>query len=123
MAEEQLQDVPADVVLRRAFAPWHKRALGVAVGLTAAIVTAGATVFHVVAAPPGAPNLALLGEFYFGYTVTWPGVLIGAWWSFVVGFTSGWFIAFCVNFFQATWLLVVKARNDLSQTSDFLDHI
>lgn len=111
------------VVLRRAFTPWHKRALGMAVGLTAASLTAIVTVFHIVAAPPTAPNLALLNHYFYGYDVSWRGVLIGAWWSFVAGFVIGWFTAFLVNFFVATRLLVFKAKADLSQTTDFLDHI
>jgi hypothetical protein len=123
MGVEPLPLEAADRELRRAFAPWHKLALGLALGLTAALVTAAVTVFHVVMQPPTAPNLALLSEFFYGYTVTWAGVLVGAWWSFVVGFIAGFFTAFVVNFCLATWLLVVKAKADLSQTTDFLDHI
>jgi hypothetical protein len=115
--------VQEDRELRRAFAPWHKRVLGMAIGLTAAAATAAVTIFHVVFAPPTAPNLALLGEFFYGYTVSWTGVAIGAWWSFVVGFCAGFFTAFVVNFCQATWLLVVKAKADMAETTDFLDHI
>lgn len=123
MAGETRSLEPAEVILRRVFAPWHKRALGVAVGLTAALLTAGVTVFHVVAKPAMELDLELLSHFFYGYSVSWAGVLIGAWWSFAVGFTAGWFTAFLVNLFMATWLLVVKARSDLSQASDFLDHI
>jgi hypothetical protein len=114
---------PADSELRRAFAPWHKRALGVAVGLTAAMCVAALTAFHVVAHPPDAPNIELLSHFFYGFTVSWQGVLVGAWWSFFTGFVAGWFTGFVVNFVLATWLLVMKAKTDLSQTTDFLDHI
>lgn len=123
MAVEPDSSASAAVVLRRAFTPWHKRALGMSVGLTAASLTALVTIFHVVAAPPTAPNLALLNSYFYGYDVSWRGALIGAWWSFVAGFVIGWFTAFLVNFFVATRLLVFKARADLSQTTDFLDHI
>jgi hypothetical protein len=114
---------PADRELRRAFAPWHKRTLGLAVGLTAAAATSAVTAFHVMFAPPTAPNLALLSQFFYGYTVSWTGVLVGAWWSFMAGFMAGFFIGFVVNFSLATWLLVVKAKADMSETTDFLDHI
>lgn len=122
-AAESLVVGEADRELRRAFAPWHKRALGLAVGFTCGLGTAAVTAFHVVAAPPTAPNLELLSHFFYGYTVSWQGVLVGTWWSFFVGFVAGWFTAFMVNFFLATWLLVMKAKTDLSQTTDFLDHI
>jgi hypothetical protein len=113
----------ADVILRRAFAPWHKRTLGLAVGLTAAIVVAGLTVAQLLVAPEMPTRLILLNQYFYGYDITWPGVVAGAWWAFVAGFVAGWFVAFLVNLFLATWLLVVKAKADLSQTTDFLDHI
>ena len=111
-----------DVVVRRAFAPWHKRALGLAVGGTAALFTAALTFFHVWLAPPEAPNVALLAQFFAGYEVSVRGAFLGAWWSFVAGFVAGWFAAFLVNAWVATWLLVIKATHDLTPT-DFLDHI
>jgi hypothetical protein len=123
MAVEPASSASTHVVLRRAFTPWHKRALGLAVGLTAASLLALVTVFHVVVAPPTAPNLALLNNYFYGYDVSWRGVFVGAWWSFVAGFVAGWFTAFLVNFFVATRLLLFKAKADLSQTTDFLDHI
>jgi hypothetical protein len=111
------------VVMRRAFAPWHKRALGLAAGLTGAAMMALVTAFHVVAAPSTAPNLALLSHFFYGYDVSWRGVGVGAAWSFFVGFVAGWFAAFLVNFFVATRILLFKAKADLKNTTDFLDHI
>jgi len=113
----------ADLVVRRAFAPCHKRALGLAVGFTAALFTAALTLFHVIVAPPEAPAIGLLAQFFAGYEVSPSGVLVGAWWSFVVGFVAGWFAAFVVNLWVATWLLVIKARHDLGPTTTFLDQI
>lgn len=123
MALDPGSSASTNVVLRRAFTPWHKRALGLAVGLTAAGFMSIVTIFHVVAAPPTAPNLELLNHYFYGYDVSWRGVFVGAWWSFFVGFVAAWFAAFLVNFFAATRLLVFKAKADLSQTTDFLDHI
>lgn len=114
---------PADRILRRAFAPWHKRALGLAVGLTWAAAVMGITTLDVLLSPPNAPNLALLRHYFAGYEVSLRGALIGGWWAFVAGFVAGWFSAFVLNLSMATWVLVVKARHDLTGTSDFLDHI
>jgi hypothetical protein len=107
--------------LALAFAPVHKMAMGVAVGLVMALLVAGVTAFQVVAAPPDGPQLWLLAQYFYGYTVTWPGVGIGAFWGFVTGFVAGWFVAFVRNFFLAIWLIAVRAKAELSNS--FLDHI
>jgi hypothetical protein len=109
-------------VLARAFAPLHKRALGVAVGATVALVVFLVTVFHIIARPVDLP-LDLLGQYFYGYDTSWRGAFIGVWWGFVSGFAAGWFLAFLRNFAVATWLFIVRAKASLAQTSDFLDHI
>ena len=114
---------PVERTLRRAFAPIHKRTLGVASGIVAALVVFAVTVFHVVGAPPGGPNIALLGQYLYGYDVTWRGAFVGAWWSFVAAFVAGWFVAFVRNFVLATWLFLLRTKADLVRTTDFLDHI
>ena len=111
-----------DRALVRAFAPLHKLALGVAVGLTVAMVVFAATVFHVIAQPEAIP-LDLLSEYFYGYETSWRGAFIGLWWGFVSGFAAGWFLAFVRNFSLATWLMFVRAKASLAQTRDFLDHI
>ena len=115
--------VSADAVLRQATAPWHARALGTAVGCTASVAMAVLTLFHGLAAPADAPDLALLGHLFYGYTVSWSGVPVGAAWGFASGFALGWLTATLVNFFQATWPLVAKIRHDASQPMDFLDRM
>lgn len=105
------------------FLPIHKRALGVAAGVVAALLVFLATALHLLLDPrPGLP-LELLAEYFRGYTVSWSGALIGAAWGGFVGFILGWFFAFLRNFIVAVMLLVVRSRAELSQTNDFLDHI
>jgi hypothetical protein len=123
MTPDSPKSVPVEVVLARAFAPMHKRVLGTAIGLMAALVVFAVTAFHVVARPPDGPSLELLANYFYGYEVSWKGAFVGAWWGFVAGFVAGWFAAFVRNFATATWLLVVRAKADLSETRDFLDHI
>lgn len=118
--------VPSDPVERalvRAFAPMHKRVLGLAVGLTAAVLVFLLTAFHVVAQPPDALSIELLAQYFYGYDVTWRGAVIGAWWAFVAGFVGGWFAAFLRNVVMGLWLMVVRVRANLAETRDFLDHI
>lgn len=114
---------PVDLFVARAFAPMHKRALGVAVGLVAALLVFGLTAFHVVVRPENPLSIELLSQYFYGYTVTWPGALVGAWWAFVSGFVGGWFAAFMRNLAVGLWLMVVRVRANLSETRDFLDHI
>jgi hypothetical protein len=109
--------------LALAFAPVHKRALGVAVGLTFALVLFAVTAFHVVAQLERAPKIALLAQYFYGYEVTWNGAFIGAFWGFVTGFVAGWFVAFVRNLITAIYVFMVRAKAELKQTADFLDHI
>jgi hypothetical protein len=43
------------------------------------------------------PHLALLGQFFIGYRVTFVGSLIGFAYGFVSGFVIGYFVAFMYN--------------------------
>ncbi len=123
MAAGEVGSDPVQVVLTQAFAPMHKRALGMAVGITSALVVFVLTAFHILFAPPEALNIELLSHYFYGYRVDWRGAFIGAWWGGVAGFVAGWFFGFVRNFSIATWLLVVKARAELTAARDFLDHI
>lgn len=107
------------------FAPLHKAAFGIAIGTTAALAVAAVTLLHVIVQPTSsqAPNLILLRQFFYGYSVSWQGVFVGAFWAGVAGFVMGWFAAFVRNLVIAVWLFVVRARAALSQASDFLSHI
>lgn len=106
-----------------AFAPIHKRAFGIAVGTAAALLVGGVTLFHVVARPPDAGYLRLLANYFYGYTVSWAGILVGMFWAFATGFVAGWFVAFSRNLVIAASVFITRTREELRQTRDFLDHI
>ena len=108
-------------VLVRAFAPFHKRALGIAVGLTLGAAVALVTAFHVVTRPAHAPDIGLLAHYFYGYSVSWPGIGVGFGWGFVAGFMTGWFAGFVRNLTVAAWLLVVRTKANLAQP--FLDDL
>ena len=55
--------------------------------------------------------------------VTWRGAFIGMFWGLVTGFVAGWFLAFVRNFVITVTIFTVRAKAELAQTSDFLDHI
>ena len=105
------------------FLPLHKMALGVAFGVAASVVVFTATAMYVLRNPQDAPDLGLLRNYFAGYTVSWTGAFIGAAWAAFTGFVFGWFLAFVRNFALATEIAIVRARAELTQTRDFLDHI
>ena len=109
--------------LQLAFAPLHKRAFGIATGAAGATFMVLLTV--IVKINPFARGfpLYLLNEYFYGYTVSWPGVLVGALWGFVVGFVAGWFAAFCRNLALAVSAFFIRTRAELDATREFLDHI
>ena len=114
---------PISRALEVAFAPVHKRALGLAVGLTAGLLLSALTAFHVVVEPAGAPNIGLLAQYLPGYAVTWTGVLAGAVWGCVGGFVAGWLLAFFRNLTMAIWRVLIGTRAELRETASFLDHL
>ena len=113
--------LPAE--LSRVCAPVHKRALGMAVGATAGGLVFLVTAFHVLVHPTEGPNIELLSQSFYGYTVTWAGAATGAFWGMVGGFVAGWFLAFVRNLCVAVRLWWVSVGTDLANTHDFLDHI
>jgi hypothetical protein len=48
---------------------------------------------------PIGPHLALLGQFFLGYTVSFAGSLVGLIYGFVTGFILGYAVAFLYNIF------------------------
>ena len=112
--------LPRELAL--AFAPLHKAAFGAAIGIASALLifllTAYTLLRHL---DPG--GLALLSQYFRGYSVSWGGAFVGAGWSAFVGFVFGWFTAFCRNLVLAVSLFIIRTRAERTQTRDFLDHI
>jgi hypothetical protein len=109
--------------LTYAFAPVHKRALGMAVGAVLGSLMFAVTAFHVVTHPADGPPLELLAQYFYGYTVSWPGALVALFWGGVSGFVLGWFAALVRNVTVSIAVFVFKTKANLRQTADFLDHI
>lgn len=74
----------------------HPRAMGLAVAINTAAGIAFLTAFHIVADTKGLP-LALLGEYFPGYSVTWSGALAGVGWAALGGYAAGWLLAMLHN--------------------------
>jgi hypothetical protein len=67
------------------------------------------------------PNLALLGQFFFGYTVTLSGAFIGLVYGFVAGFIVGWLIGFLRNLLMSIYLITLKTKANLTSSLDSID--
>lgn len=106
-----------------AFTPLHKWGMGAGIGIAAAFGVFLMTAMPLIRHDAPLPELSLLGQYFSGYAVTWQGAFIGAAWAGFTGFVMGWFLAFLSNFMLAIRLLTLRARAEMAQTRDFLDHI
>jgi hypothetical protein len=118
-----LDDNTVDGPLLRAFAPLHRSALGIACGVVVGGLICAATVVLVIHG--GYPNvkLYLLDQFFWGYSVSWPGAVIGFLWGWVAGFVVGYGFALVRNAAVWVWLTVIRSQAEMEQYSDFLDHL
>ena len=108
----------------RAFAPICRSALGVACGVVlGGIFFLMTAVLLIRGEYPMGPNLSLLSQYLFGYSVTWMGSLVGLVWGFGVGFVLGWGFAVARNLAFWIWLTLILSRAEMDQYGDFLDHM
>lgn len=121
MAVEDSPEVRSALLL--AFAPLHRLAMGVAVGMVLGGLMFLVTIVQVIRGGVSAPNLWLLGQFFIGYRVTIPGAFVGLLWGFGVGFLLGWGFALLRNMINWIWLTVIRSRAEMEQYGDFLDHL
>ena len=113
-----------DIHPQRLFPRAHKSALGLAFGLLAGLAIFAITALHLVSGLRGKGlPLYLLAQYFQGYEVSWPGAFIGLAWGFLVGFIGGWLLGFVHNFTVGMWLFIIRTKQDLRQTKNFLDHI
>jgi hypothetical protein len=121
MAEQPKPPLPPILL---AFAPIHRTALGVASGVVlGGIIFLMTAILLIKGGQRVGANLTLLGQYSFGYTVTWVGSLIGLAWGFAVGFLFGWSFALVHNFVVWIWLTLVRSRAEMEEYGDLLDHL
>jgi protoporphyrinogen oxidase len=92
-AEESLE-----AVLHEAFARYDEIALGGAIGITASLGLAVATATLLMVSDESfVPMLSLLGNYLFGYEVSWPGLVVGMLEAGLLGFVLGWSAGKLIN--------------------------
>jgi hypothetical protein len=106
-----------------AFAPVYKTMFGIAVGTACAVFVLAFTVFHLLLSREQQIAPLLLAQYFYGYTASARGLIVGPAWGFAVGFVMGWFVAFCRNMVIAVSVFMLRTRAELAQTREFLDHI
>ena len=109
--------------LALAFAPLDKAALGLGFAAASAVAVATLTILSLLRDPTHRFPLELLDEYFYGFSVSWSGALIGAGWAALAGFCWGWFLAFARNLFLAIWLMTLRVKHDLQTSREFLDHL
>jgi hypothetical protein len=115
------RDVPDVRAIRALFPRIHTVALGAAVALTSGAGLFLLTAFHVIAEPE--VPIGLLSWYLIGYAPTWPGAFVGLAWGTVIGFFVGWGLGFVHNLTIDAWIVVLRARADLSRTRNFIDQV
>lgn len=117
--EEKAESSP----LLLAFARLHRTALGVACGVVLSALLSLATLVLLLRSGYPEPNLNLLAQFLWGYSISWRGLLIGVLWGFGLGFGLGWGFALVRNAVSWIWLTVIRSRAEMEHYADFLDHL
>lgn len=74
--------------------------VGIVTGIFIGFGVFFATIFLLIkGGPVVGPHLALLGQYFIGYKVTFVGSLIGLGYGFIFGFVVGYTISWLYNFF------------------------
>ena len=119
---EVVKTSATDKTIIEAFARVDSAALGLAVGTLGGLVVFAATIILLLkGGDVVGPNLALLGQFFLGYTVTLKGAFIGLIYGFAGGFILGWLIGFFRNSFVSGYLRMLKTRATLTSSLDSID--
>jgi hypothetical protein len=99
-------------------------ALGIATGAVAGVALFLATVRLILAG--GAvvgPNLSLLAQYFPGFSVTWPGAVVGLLYGCAAGFAAGWTFAAVRNRALRSALRRARARATRAAERRFLDYV
>jgi protoporphyrinogen oxidase len=99
-----------EALLREAFATYDEVAMGGAVAITSMLGLVVVTGVLLLGVTEGfVPMLSLLGNYLFGYRVSWPGLAVGTVEAGVIGFALGWTTARLTN------VLVAAFERDLER--------
>jgi protoporphyrinogen oxidase len=121
LVPERAKDPTLEELVRWAFAQYDAVALGVALGTVAGLGLFAATVMALLGPEPRGPILHLLGHYFLGYQVTWPGAFLMLAEAWLGGFVGGWLIAKAVNLLVASYENSIRRRLQFARTLDPLE--
>ncbi len=114
---------PMDRLIIDSLAKIDGVALGISLGaLFGLIVFAATNILIFKGGDIVGPNLALLGQYFVGYDVTFSGSLVGLAYGLLIGFVLGWLIAGLRNFVVFFYIYSLKVRRSMSEVNDYIDN-
>jgi hypothetical protein len=118
----QRAEFDLEAALRSVFARYDVKALGVATGSVLGLTLFCATAFLLLrGGEVVGPNLSLLGNYFFGYQVSWPGALLGLVEGALGGFAFGCFLAYHINVVVGWHERRLLRQIELRQGGDILE--
>ena len=121
---EEVRESELEAVLSQVFAKLDRGALGTAVGGVSAAALALLTLLLLVqGSGPAADFVGLLGQYFPGYSVSGPGVLLGLLYGFAAGFGVGWTFALARNTAAFLYELLIRRRAEALVLRDILDYV
>jgi len=110
--------------LARAFPKLDRVAFGLSAGTVAGMLLFLATiVLELRGGDVVGPNLQLLENYFFGYTVTFSGSLLGLGYGFLTGFIGGWGFAFFRNVAVFLYAAIMQQRAERLLLRKLLEYI
>lgn len=107
----------------QSLAKLDSKALGIAIGSLFGLTIFLATNFLVYkGGEVVGPNMALLGQFFIGYDVSFSGSLVGMVYGLIAGFVIGWMIAIVRNFVVTIYMHILKLKGSMSAVNDYIDN-
>ncbi|MGB7210121.1 MAG: hypothetical protein WBD27_15805 [Pyrinomonadaceae bacterium] len=120
---ENLVHDPTEKLIVQSLAKLDGKALGIAIGLFLGLAIFLATNFLLYKGGDViGPNLALLGQFFIGFEVSFLGSLIGGIYGLISGFIIGWLIATLRNLALSIYMFVLRLKGSMSAVNDYIDN-
>jgi protoporphyrinogen oxidase len=106
------------------FARLHRLGMGLAGGVVCAAAVFLLTLILVLkGGQTVGPNLALLGQYFPGYSVTFGGAALGAIYGFATGFVAGWFLAWMRNLVVFLYWVMVQRQVERRCLKHLLEYV
>jgi hypothetical protein len=121
--EEPLMEAEKELI-EFVFAKLDPVAMGVAVGaVSGLLIFIATTVLGIKGGPVVGPNLSLLGNFFYGFDVTWGGALVGLLEGGFGGFAIGYLGASFRNWGMKAYAQFMRWREEAARRRNLLDKV